>query len=68
MTFNLLFGSYGFATVHADKVTVTEDIAEWGYGEYEGLVISEIRKQRKQKGLDAESEWNIWRDGCEGGE
>jgi broad specificity phosphatase PhoE len=47
---------------------VTEDIAEWGYGDYEGLLTSEIRKLRQEKGLDKEQAWDIWRDGCEGGE
>lgn len=49
-------------------VTYTEDIAEWNYGEYEGLDAEGIRKLRKEKGLDREKEWDIWRDGCEGGE
>lgn len=52
----------------AEKVALTEDIAEWDYGDYEGLVVREICARRKEKGLDRESEWNIWRDGCEGGE
>jgi broad specificity phosphatase PhoE len=43
-------------------------LAEWGYGLYEGLLTKEIRKERKERGLDTESEWDIWRDGCEGGE
>jgi hypothetical protein len=30
--------------------------------------VREIRARRKEKGLDREREWNIWRDGCEGGE
>ncbi|KAF5001157.1 hypothetical protein FDECE_11054 [Fusarium decemcellulare] len=50
------------------NVTHTEDIAEWDYGEYEGLKTHEIRELRKKKGLDQEREWSIWRDGCEGGE
>ncbi|KAL8891262.1 MAG: hypothetical protein Q9215_001675 [Flavoplaca cf. flavocitrina] len=52
----------------ANRLIVTEDIAEWDYGNYEGLVVGEIRARRKEKGLDGEREWNIWRDGCEGGE
>lgn len=50
------------------KVTVTEEIAEWGYGDYEGLLTKEIVTQRKERGLDKEKPWDIWRDGCEGGE
>ena len=52
----------------AEKVTFTEDITEWNYGNYEGLKDQEIRLSRKNKGLDLEREWSIWSDGCEGGE
>ncbi|KAJ5527302.1 hypothetical protein N7513_011461 [Penicillium frequentans] len=52
-----------------DKVTQKEErLAEWGYGLYEGLVTKEIRALRKERGLDAERPWDIWRDGCEEGE
>jgi len=47
------------------KVQVTEDIREWDYGEYEGLTSQTIREQREKNGQPA---WNIWRDGCPGGE
>lgn len=50
------------------QVTYTEDIAEWDYGDYEGLKVHEIRDLRKERGLDQERAWDIWRDGCEGGE
>ncbi|PSN58627.1 phosphoglycerate mutase-like protein, partial [Corynespora cassiicola Philippines] len=39
----------------------TEDITEWDYGDYEGLTEPEIRKK-------CPKEWNIWSDGCPGGE
>ena len=39
---------------------VEPDLAEWNYGEYEGKLTSEIRKQRPG--------WNAFRDGCPGGE
>ncbi|KAH8806033.1 phosphoglycerate mutase [Xylogone sp. PMI_703] len=50
------------------KLTITEEIAEWDYGDYEGLKPHEIRETRKAKGLDKERGWDIWIDGCEGGE
>ncbi|KAI5810021.1 histidine phosphatase superfamily [Peziza echinospora] len=52
------------------KVTVTSDVAEWDYGDYEGLTSPEIRKGRIERGLDVPGgpTWDIWRDGCEGGE
>lgn len=67
-TFRLLFGATDSDTHITDKVILTEDIAEWDYGDYEGMVVQEIRARRKEIGLDREREWNIWRDGCEGGE
>ena len=48
--------------------STTEKLAEWDYGEYEGLKEHEIRKLRQDRGLDKEKPWDIWRDGCEGGE
>jgi len=66
-TFRLLF-SNGGSEVADDKVILTEDIAEWDYGDYEGLVVDQIVRRRKAKGLDQDRKYNIWRDGCEGGE
>ena len=62
-TFHLLFDRK-----LPDEVEATENIAEWDYGDYEGLLVQDIRSRRKEKGLDREREWSIWRDGCEGGE
>jgi probable phosphoglycerate mutase len=39
---------------------VREDLAEWDYGEYEGLTTPEIHASRP--------DWSLWRDGCPGGE
>lgn len=36
------------------------DLAEWDYGDYEGRRTSDIHKERPG--------WNIYRDGCPGGE
>ena len=47
------------------KIEVTEEIREWDYGEYEGITSAEIAKQREEEG---KGEWDIWRDGCPGGE
>lgn len=44
---------------------VTEDIREWDYGDYEGKTSKQIREERKEQGM---GEWDIWRDGCPGGE
>ena len=47
-------------------VEVTEAIREWEYGEYEGVPSPEIRRRRAEQGIPGV--WNIWRDGCPGGE
>ena len=39
---------------------VEADLSEWDYGHYEGLRSVDIRRQ--------DPGWNIWRDGCPGGE
>jgi probable phosphoglycerate mutase len=39
---------------------VTEDLAEWNYGSYEGRTTHEIRAERPG--------WSIWTDGVPGGE
>ena len=44
---------------HAHAI-VEPDLAEWDYGDYEGLRSVEIQKERPG--------WNIFRDGCPGGE
>ncbi|KAI0321374.1 phosphoglycerate mutase-like protein [Amylostereum chailletii] len=57
-TFHLL-------TEHLPEVPnhiVTEEVREWDYGNYEGLLSHEIKDIRK------DSNWNIWVDGCPGGE
>jgi broad specificity phosphatase PhoE len=41
-------------------VVVTTDLLEYNYGEYEGLTPTQIRDRRPG--------WDIWRDGCPGGE
>lgn len=44
----------------AAEAVVEPDLAEWDYGEYEGLLGTEIRQ--------IQPGWNIFRDGCPGGE
>ena len=39
---------------------IDPDLAEWDYGDYEGQRSVDIRKQR--------ADWNVFRDGCPGGE
>ena len=46
-------------------VEVTDDIREWDYGEYEGLTSKEIKDLREERG---QGPWNIWTEGCPGGE
>jgi broad specificity phosphatase PhoE len=41
-------------------ISVTEDLVEWNYGDYEGLTTAQIMVKRP--------DWDLWRDGCAGGE
>jgi probable phosphoglycerate mutase len=45
----------GLTVTHTD-----DDLAEWNYGEYEGITTTEIHRRRP--------DWNLWTDGCPGGE
>jgi probable phosphoglycerate mutase len=44
----------------AGASVVEADLAEWDYGDYEGLRTADIHR--------GNPEWNIWQDGCPGGE
>jgi broad specificity phosphatase PhoE len=37
-----------------------DELLEWDYGEYDGLTTPQIREARP--------DWQLWRDGCPGGE
>jgi broad specificity phosphatase PhoE len=39
---------------------IDDDLAEWRYGDYEGITSAEIRER--------DPDWDLWRDGCPGGE
>ena len=43
-----------------DRAEIDPDLAEWDYGEYEGLTTAEIRARRPG--------WSLWNDGVPGGE
>lgn len=45
--------------LHAHAQTRAE-LLEWDYGDYEGLTTPQIHDERPA--------WNLWRDGCPGGE
>jgi probable phosphoglycerate mutase len=55
-TFQLLFDHLE----NKPKHTLTEDVREWTYGDYEGLTSAEIKK--------FDPNWQIWFNGCPGGE
>jgi broad specificity phosphatase PhoE len=40
--------------------TVDPDLAEWDYGQYEGITTADIRADRP--------DWSLWTDGCPDGE
>lgn len=66
-TYELLFDD-GAREFLENKLEISEDIREWEYGSYEGLLTAQIRAARKEKDLDKERPWNIWLDGCADGE
>ncbi len=43
-----------------ERAEIVDDLVELDYGEYEGRTTAEIREERPG--------WEIWRDGCPGGE
>lgn len=43
-----------------DDAEIVKDLAEWDYGDYEGLKSDEIRENRP--------DWDVFRDGCPNGE
>ena len=43
-----------------DRITVEPDLAEWDYGDYEGIRTDEILKR--------DPNWFLFRDGCPNGE
>jgi probable phosphoglycerate mutase len=44
-----------------DTTEITEDVAEWNYGEYEGVTTADIHAHH-------DPDWDLWTDGCPGGE
>ena len=42
------------------QMELDDDLHEWDYGEYEGITTEEIRREHP--------EWNLFREGCPGGE
>jgi broad specificity phosphatase PhoE len=44
----------------ADRLEITPGLTEWDYGDYEGLTSQQINA--------TDPDWNLWHDGCPGGE
>lgn len=63
-TLDLLLGEGPKSQLDAEKkITITEEIAEWDYGAYEGLTPTQIKAKRTEQGL---GKWNIWEEGVRG--
>ncbi|KAF8515402.1 phosphoglycerate mutase-like protein [Hysterangium stoloniferum] len=64
-TFELLFSSSDVKPVEQ----IEQGVREWTYGDYEGLLLHEITALRKARGVaKGDADWDIWVEGCEGGE
>ncbi|KAI0932015.1 hypothetical protein AcW1_000737 [Taiwanofungus camphoratus] len=55
-TFHLMFNHLPALPAHI----ITEEVREWDYGDYEGLLSGEIHEKNPK--------WDIWIHGCPGGE
>ncbi|KAK2461657.1 hypothetical protein APHAL10511_006120 [Amanita phalloides] len=49
-----------FAHTEEPPHEISEDVREWDYGDYDGLTLTEIH--------NIDGTWNVWKDGCPGGE
>ncbi|CUM66737.1 uncharacterized protein PRCAT00004418001 [Priceomyces carsonii] len=68
-TANLLLENVDASDKKHIKIIESNDIREWEYGDYEGMVTADIRKSRIDRGIDPPGkQWSIWTDGCENGE
>jgi probable phosphoglycerate mutase len=47
-------------------IHLTKWLEEWDYGDYEGMTLHRIREARMKEFGDPT--WDIWREGCPGGE
>jgi broad specificity phosphatase PhoE len=65
-SFALVLTSPRLRAVHTAQLAglrdpiIDADLAEWNYGEYEGITSEEIHER--------DPDWDLWRDGCPGGE
>ncbi|EJU02843.1 phosphoglycerate mutase-like protein [Dacryopinax primogenitus] len=64
-TFALLFSS----SPSKPSATTDQRVREWTYGDYEGFYAWQAAASRAERGIPSgEDGWDIWVDGCEGGE
>jgi broad specificity phosphatase PhoE len=65
-TFALVLSSPRIRAVHTAELAglsvdaIDDDLAEWNYGDYEGVTSDDIH--------DRDPQWDLWTDGCPGGE
>lgn len=51
-----------------DRVQSDSDLLEWDYGKYEGSTSAQIAAMHSEGELGLNLGWDLWRDGCPGGE
>ena len=57
-TVNLVLSSLSEEQKKHIRIVVDDDLREWEYGDYEGLLTHEIVELRKSRGLDQDKPWN----------
>ncbi|PWW78439.1 phosphoglycerate mutase-like protein [Tuber magnatum] len=63
-----LLGLYEKCPRLCERSAETDQLVEWDYGDYEGLTSPERRMRHRTNEALADRPWDIWRDGCVGGE
>ncbi|KAK9899415.1 phosphoglycerate mutase-like protein [Cystobasidium minutum MCA 4210] len=64
-TFELLFAPEAGNPKISEMKTTYEGVREWTYGDFEGALVGNVNKERRAAGRP---DWDIWTQGCEGGE
>lgn len=66
-TLDLLLQSEGLSMqTDSFPVKIMDEIREFGYGDYEGLLTKQIKQLRKDRSHERTDDWDVFQDGTEG--